>query len=571
MAEQKRTLEFVFADTGGVTPWGVSNSNPSFPVGYILGGGQPRIQGNRFRNITNQPVNTAIIDTTPLTGEIVAAEGYFGHVGSAETGFLLTDENGNGYMVLANSSNVRVRAISEWIQGSQIGATISFVVAPNYYGRFERNNTTGVMTFYSGEYPESIVARGFGTQASANTEWRAGVVVRDNGEMASLVSAYSAAQTVNSFNGTNSIAVGQAVIPFETTGFTGGQITAITSAESGVSTENIVLSGLGDGSGVVDIAGFVEGAKCPQLPTTIGWTFSDGSNSASITKNLTIPAGYSQVEYIDAYAPNDRVFAWHLVEAGISIANGTRVIWPTTEGFSFNSDGDTTSNALRTINNVWVRDVSDGKMYEFSVTIDDAGDVVDDTPDPFTFTAVTDATLNTTYTSNEVTITGLGVDVEADLTIIDGLYSKNGGAYISTAGVISNGDTLRVRRNSSGSYATAVDLDVTVGTYTTQFSITTKADNDPDTIKFATLSALSDIKTITGLAGSTPITIVGGEYSKNGGGFTASAGTVVNTDTIQLSSEDGVTVRVTIGGKTFSWNSKGGSGGGFGGSIGIGI
>ena len=46
---------------------------------------------------------------------------------------------------------------------------------------------------------------------------------------------------------------------------------------------------------------------------------------------------------------------------------------------------------------------------------------------------------------------------------------------------------------------------------------------------------------------------------------------MVNTDTIQLSAANGATVKVTIGGKTFSWNSKGGSGGGFGGGIGIGI
>lgn len=215
--------------------------------------------------------------------------------------------------------------------------------------------------------------------------------------------------------------------------------------------------------------------------------------------------------------------------------------------------------------------MANGNTYYHDLDLSVDGAVVDDTtPDSFTFTAVTNATLNTTYTSNEITISGLGSGINADLTIVDGLYSKNGGSYVSTAGTIANGDTLRVRRNSSASYGTAVDLDVTVGTYTTQYSITTVADTEPDTVKFVTLSALSDIKTITGLAGTTPISIVGGQYSKNGGSFTGTSGTLVNNDTIQLSGADGATVRVTIGTRTFSWSSKGG-GGGFGGSIGIGI
>lgn len=210
-----------------------------------------------------------------------------------------------------------------------------------------------------------------------------------------------------------------------------------------------------------------------------------------------------------------------------------------------------------------------GVVYIYEFTLGEGG-VIDNTPNSFTFTAVTDANISTFYTSNEVTIAGLGSGVNADLTVVGGLYSKNDDTFTSNAGVIANGDTLKLRRASSASYATAVDVDVTVGTYTTSYAITTKNDNDPDNVKFVTLSALSDIKTITGLAGSVAISIVGGLYSKNGGGFTATSGTVVNNDTIQLSAEDGVTVRVTIGGKTFSWSSKGG-GGGFGGSIGIGI
>jgi hypothetical protein len=197
-----------------------------------------------------------------------------------------------------------------------------------------------------------------------------------------------------------------------------------------------------------------------------------------------------------------------------------------------------------------------GVVYIYEFTLDEGG-VIDNTPNSFTFTAVTNANISNFYTSNEVTIAGLGSGVNADLTVVGGLYSKNDGAFTSDAGVIANGDTLKLRRASSASYSTAVNVDVTVGTYTTTYSITTKVDNDPDNIKFVTLSALSNIETIEGVTGSVPISITGGQYSKNSGAFTSTAGTVVNTDTIQLSAANGATVTVTIGSKTFSWSSVG--------------
>lgn len=62
----------------------------------------------------------------------------------------------------------------------------------------------------------------------------------------------------------------------------------------------------------------------------------------------------------------------------------------------------------------------------------------------------------------------------APITIVNGEYKKNGGAYTSAAGTVENGDTIQVRATSSASYATEVSATVTVGDYSTDFDITTK-------------------------------------------------------------------------------------------------
>lgn len=534
--------------------------NPYVPpagLGYTTGSDNGRILTGAWYSVS-VPTAAIIYQTAPPT--VGRASVVLGSVGSSSQGPCWLDANGDGYLLLVRSSDIRVFRVT----ASNTGLTL--LAGGTYTGTMEVND---VIELTANKSTGEMQIRQNGTLRLTVTDTthiakalRLGFFSRGGFIKSFTVYDVSA---ITGINGGSSIVNGQAAVPFTSDGF--GSITAITTNRTGVTCSNIVNSG--GGAGTFDLSEMVDGAAYPILPTTVTYTFSDGTNTGTITEDLELEAGWEQVSYVAAYPLNDRMFCWHLDQAGISIADGTIVIWETVEGFAFTANGDSISDAERTVI-AKVRDESTGLMSIWTVTIDEAGDVIDTTPDSFTFTAVTNATLNTTYTSNEVTIAGLGTDVEADLTIIDGFYSKNGGVYVSTAGVISNGDTLRVRRNSSGSYATAVDLDVTVGTYTTQFTITTEADTTPDTIKFTTLSALSDIKTITGLAGSTPITIVGGTYSKNGGGFTASAGTVVNTDTIQLSSEDGVTVRVTIGGKTFSWNSKGG-GGGFGGSIGIGI
>lgn len=66
--------------------------------------------------------------------------------------------------------------------------------------------------------------------------------------------------------------------------------------------------------------------------------------------------------------------------------------------------------------------------------------------------------------------------MSAPISIINGQYSKNGGAYTSANGTIDNGDTLRVRAISSLDFDDTTTTIVTVGEYSTNFNITTKSE-----------------------------------------------------------------------------------------------
>lgn len=106
----------------------------------------------------------------------------------------------------------------------------------------------------------------------------------------------------------------------------------------------------------------------------------------------------------------------------------------------------------------------------------------DTTPDSFSFTAVTDSRPSLDTQSNTITIAGL--NAPAALSITGGTYSINGSQFTSAAGTISNGQTLRLRVTASADPGETVVATVTVGDFSTNFSVTTRM---PDSASTATV------------------------------------------------------------------------------------
>lgn len=97
------------------------------------------------------------------------------------------------------------------------------------------------------------------------------------------------------------------------------------------------------------------------------------------------------------------------------------------------------------------------------------------TPNAYIFNDITSALRSTEYISNEITVAGITEPVPIVLT--GGLgYNVNGGSYTTTDGYVSNGDKVRVKLMTSGSFLTTVSATLTIGGVSDAYDVTTQED-----------------------------------------------------------------------------------------------
>ncbi len=94
------------------------------------------------------------------------------------------------------------------------------------------------------------------------------------------------------------------------------------------------------------------------------------------------------------------------------------------------------------------------------------------TPDPFTFNAQTGAGLNEARTSNTILLGGANF-VSAPISITNGSYRINIGAYTANSGNVNSGDSVTLQLVSSPNYGTQRDATLNIGGVTGIFSVTT--------------------------------------------------------------------------------------------------
>ena len=113
---------------------------------------------------------------------------------------------------------------------------------------------------------------------------------------------------------------------------------------------------------------------------------------------------------------------------------------------------------------------------------------IDTIPTAFSFNAQTGVALSSGATSNTLTVSG--INSASTISIVGGTYSINGGAYVSTSGTVTNGQTVTVQQNSSGSYSTTTTATLTIGGVSGAFDVTTMAVPVPiPTTSYTALSA----------------------------------------------------------------------------------
>lgn len=96
-----------------------------------------------------------------------------------------------------------------------------------------------------------------------------------------------------------------------------------------------------------------------------------------------------------------------------------------------------------------------------------------DIPNPFSFTPVNNAALNTLYTSNSITISG--TNVASAISISGGQYSIDGGAYTGASGTVQPASSVTVQVLSSSSYFTGTQATLTIGGVSAAFTVNTES------------------------------------------------------------------------------------------------
>lgn len=107
----------------------------------------------------------------------------------------------------------------------------------------------------------------------------------------------------------------------------------------------------------------------------------------------------------------------------------------------------------------------------------------DITPTQFVFTDITNAEINTQYTSDSIIVAGLTCEttltVDAIQPLVSSEYQINDGIWVSdeVVGVVDNGDEIKIKATTVGSYNGSIDIVASVNSVEDTLTITTKADN----------------------------------------------------------------------------------------------
>ncbi|MBW8184067.1 delta-60 repeat domain-containing protein [Shewanella nanhaiensis] len=182
------------------------------------------------------------------------------------------------------------------------------------------------------------------------------------------------------------------------------------------------------------------------------------------------------------------------------------------------------------------------EVFNFT-SIASAADTV---PDSFVLqpTSTTLYQLAVIAISNTITVSGINADTPISVT--DGEYSINGEGYISTDGIVQQGDTVSVRHTTATCTSCTQTTTLDIGGVIANFESTTiETDTTPDPIPLnhnysetplpnETIT-FNDVITVTGINAPTEVSISASAlYSINGGTFTSDTGTVNNNDVISV-------------------------------------
>ncbi|MCV6604849.1 MAG: hypothetical protein OIF34_06070, partial [Porticoccaceae bacterium] len=101
---------------------------------------------------------------------------------------------------------------------------------------------------------------------------------------------------------------------------------------------------------------------------------------------------------------------------------------------------------------------------------------VDQTPNNFSFATLSGFDLDEPATSENIQVSG--INASTGISVSGGEYSVNGAAYTSNSGNVNNGDSIRVRLQTSAEEAAESQATLTIGGVSADFTVTTRSADD---------------------------------------------------------------------------------------------
>jgi hypothetical protein len=191
---------------------------------------------------------------------------------------------------------------------------------------------------------------------------------------------------------------------------------------------------------------------------------------------------------------------------------------------------------------------------------------MDADPDPLFFGTASSVATGVEQISPELTLTGFNVPLV--ISVADGSYSLNGGAFTTVSGQAVAGDRIRLRHTSASAAGMPVTTVLALGSAYGDFtSITGAHDTTPNAFNFTNVTGArrnrliySNPLTLNGYNMPVPVSIVGGMYSIGGGAWTSVPGTINPGQSLRLRvssssySYTTVSASVTVGGVSDVWS-----------------
>lgn len=257
-----------------------------------------------------------------------------------------------------------------------------------------------------------------------------------------------------------------------------------TASRSSNSTAGTSSAGISGSVGVSSLAPSSSSASSIPLPDTIPNSFSfnsvTGVELSAVTPSEAVTiSGINTLATVSVTGGEYSIDGTAFTAIDGQVSNGQTLAVRLTAS----AVHSTTSSATVTVG---------GVSASFSVTTK-----ADTTPEAFSFEPVTDAALDTVYTSGAITVTG--IDAAVPITVTGGEYAINSEeTFTSAAGTVSANNTVRLRGTSATGNNLTHAVVVTIGGVSATYSITTIPDTTPPVaeFKFPTPYTMSEANTV---------------------------------------------------------------------------